>query len=403
MMQQTGPNKPADQIPVRPDREGFQEQNDDLVSLPRNILCGEAAIREMLAALDAAPIPLEEKVRQIENNELWPFLTGSRLKPEFRFQLEIADGLDELRLYKIDGLLDEHQLNSACSLDGVPKTLLATVPNPVLLFSAESIYKYADNGFREMLTQLYAEGRRISTYRGVSVTWDQSIDRKVWTTNIDTVNFINELFVDGVFSRGDIKQSLEIGVGGGGISKTVVAQVPQLEEHTATDISTYALMCAKRNIDPVLRPDQKLNLYLGKGLRSISASVDLLLVNPPYIPHMQKPDAVDPYRGTGLIKEIVEMGLDYLNPDSPNAAIYLGMSNLADKDLAEYLAANPRVKMHVIGTPREVPLKILNVNENKEWIEFLKRDHGLVCSEERLKNEGFEFWHTISVVKLTRA
>ena len=170
-----------------------------------------------------------------------------------------------------------------------------------------------------------------------------------------------------------------------------------------TDISPYALVCAKRNITPVLRPDQRLHLYLGKGIRSITAQVDLLVVNPPYIPHRHKPDAVDPYRGTGLIQEVLTIGQQYLNPSNPKAAMYMGMSSLAAKDVQAYRRANPALHIETVGAPRDVPLKILQVNEQQEWITFLEQEHGLLRSPERLAAEGFEFWHTLSVLKITRA
>lgn len=116
---------------------------------------------------------------------------------------------------------------------------------------------------------------------------------------------------------------------------------------------------------------------------------------------MQRPDAVDPYRGTGLIREILEIGLDRLNPVNPQAVIYLGMSSLAERDLAAYLRGNSRVNVERLGEPEEIPLKILNVNEKRDWIDFLVREHGLVYSPQRGRNEGFEFWHKISVLKIT--
>jgi hypothetical protein len=365
----------------------FKKRNTDLSQLPLGILSHERVIREQLAALAASRLSLAEQMRWVEERELTPFVTGSRLRGEFRLHLGISDDLDRLTISKIDG---EHRT-----------TPLVEVPGPNLLFSAFDVARFARGHVeRELAAQLYTLGRRITTYRGVTTIWDQAVDRRVWCTNIDTVYFLHALHADGVFARTDVRSAMEIGVGGGHISKAVVAGLPSLREHTATDINAYALFCAQRNLQPVLRPDTELNLYLGKGLRPIEATVDLLLVNPPYIPHRQKPDAVDPYRGTGLIKEVVEIGLSRLDPANPRAAIYLGMSSLAQRDLAEYLAANPQVEATTIGTPREVPLKILAINEDRDWLDFLRAEHGLIVSEERAHATGFPMWHAISVVKL---
>ena len=68
-----------------------------------------------------------------------------------------------------------------------------------------------------------------------------------------------------------------------------------------------------------------------------------------------------------------------------------------------YRRANPALHIETVGAPRDVPLKILQVNEQQEWITFLEQEHGLMRSPERLAAEGFEFWHTLSVLKITRA
>jgi hypothetical protein len=370
--------------------------------LPQNILCAESTIHELLTTVALAPLPLAQKVILVDQYDLWPFLTGSRLTPEFRLFIDIADHLEALHISKIETVVSAEELNGELQLCNHTLTPLVTIPYPNLLFSAAALHHYARPAYREMLFQLFTWGKRISRYRGVTVTWDQAIDRKVWTTNIDTVYLLDCLFQDGVFDRTEIQTAMEVGVGGGAISKTLVTYLPGLRELTITDISPYALVCARRNIIPVLRPGQRLHLYLGKGLRSLTTRVDLLVVNPPYIPQQQPPDVADPYRGTGLIQEILTLGLRYLNPANPHAAIYMGTSSLAAKAVEACCHANPALQIETVGTPREVPLKILQVNEARAWLTFLEQEHGLSRSPERLEADGFEFWHTLSVLKITR-
>jgi hypothetical protein len=69
----------------------------DLFTLPQNILTSEATIRDVLASIVHTDTTLAEKIAAIDRNGLWPFLNGSWLRPEMRFLLEVADGLESLR------------------------------------------------------------------------------------------------------------------------------------------------------------------------------------------------------------------------------------------------------------------------------------------------------------------
>lgn len=394
----SGPDKQASSIDSA--SAGFPARNAELLEIHGDVLTHEVQIRDAIETALKSEVPLDQLLGQLRRQGLLPFLTGSRIEPDFRLYIRMADDLSTLSYFRIDSDLTAEQLNGAVCSEDLRLKLLAAIPNPVLMFSFRNLQQNASPGEAEMAAQLFMSGRRITDYGGVLVTWDQSVDQNVWTTNIDTVNFIHALSRDGFFERGDIRSLMEIGTGGGHITKTAVARFPRAEEFIATDISPYALMCAKRNIRPALREGQKLHLYLGKGIKTINAAVDALLVNPPYLPTLLPPDMEDPYRGTGLIKEIVELGLQRLNPRNPRACIYLGMSSLAERDLKLFLRASPALKAVQIGERRQVPLKILKVNENAGWMDFLVREHGLLASTQRLEQTGHEFWHEIYVLRL---
>jgi hypothetical protein len=195
---------------------------------------------------------------------------------------------------------------------------------------------------------------------------------------------------------------MEVGVGGGAIAKTLLRATPNLVELIVTDISPYALLCAQRNIGPVLSPHQSLHLYLGKGVRNLNAGVDLMVVNPPYIPQLGQASPEDPYRGTGLLREIVERGATLLNPNNPDASICMILSNLADRDLHAAIQTFPGFTVQRLGAPFDAPLKILAVNENRDWIEFLIREHGLRTAPPPGVEGRFPFWHSISTWILRR-
>lgn len=371
-----------------------------LERVQHSILTSERQIVNSLRELDPSS-SLAATIESLHSLELLPLITGSRLRDPIQLLIRVNDDLSELELCRIKNPPLPEALDKKINPSELEVEVLAKIPDPNLLYSINDISQYGNNSLaKEQIGQLFSLGRRLTEYRGVLISWDQSVDRRVWTTNIDTLNIINAMSADGVFDRSSIRRAIEIGVGGGGISKTLVQKLPNLYEMIATDISAYALMCARRNITPVLTAERSLTLYLGKGLRELDTSADLIVVNPPYIPHLLKPDSQDPYRGTGLIKEIVDLGRSKLNQGNPEAAIYLGMSSLAEKDLQEYLLSHPEVNVSPVGERKRVPLKILAVNENKEWIDFLIREHGLIYNPDSEKSGGFPFWHEIYTLKL---
>lgn len=369
--------------------------------LPHGILSSEHTIGAALHELDASGLPLAEKIQAIDRQDLWPFLHGSVIKPDFRLLIDIAPDLSSITFSEIISDLSSEDLNGNLPIDSAKLKILAEIPDPKLMFSAGLVHAQATPLNHEILSQLIAYGKRITRFMGVAVTWDQAVDKHVWTTNIDTVNFIRALSNDGFFSRKDVQRTMEVGIGGGAISKTVLTKMPHIETHIGTDISPYALMCSKRNISPSLAQGQSLGLYLGKGIRNIATSVDALLINPPYIPTPQPPDETDPYRGTGLIKEAIECGRLFLNKSNPRSALYVGMSSLAQRDLDNYLSTFQTFDLEIIGEPVEVPLKIYKVEQNEKWIDYLIEQHGLLHYPKGKDGLEFPYWHSISVIKLT--
>lgn len=385
-----------------PDDRSFQTANH-LVQLPLGILHSTDEINRTLQAIEALPVSLAEKWRKIEALDLNPFVTGSQLSGDFRLLIDMADDLSALRYARIDRALSAEDLNGRIEFPGDEGlTPLATIPSPTLVFSAFDVARHASPESAEMITQLMMYGRRLSRHRGVTVSWDQAVDRKVWTFNIDTANILREIFNDKQLRSHRARRIMEVGVGGGSTITTLARKLPEVEEIIGTDINPYALMCTQRNVQPWLRPNQRLSLYLGKGIRTIDYPVDILVVNPPYIPHRERPDAVDPYRGTGLIREVIEVGPERLSRDHPDAAIYLGMSNLAYRDLRDYLRMRDDITVERLGEELEVPLKIFNISENRDWLDFLVREHGLIDDPARLQTHGYRYWHRISVLKIMR-
>ncbi len=142
--------------------------------------------------------------------------------------------------------------------------------------------------------------------------------------------------------------------------------------------------------------------YLGKGIKRLPQEADLIVIDPPYIPvppwESDEHTAVDdPYKGTGLIREIIEEGIRHINPDNPEASIVMNYSSLAEAEVKEYLRAYGQlIEVETLSEGFPVPLKIERMD--KRWIEWMK-GRGLIVKEDA-PFDGFKYWHTLKVVQI---
>ncbi|MFA6142877.1 MAG: LOG family protein, partial [Candidatus Omnitrophota bacterium] len=277
---------------------------------------------------------------------------------------------------------------------------IVTIPSSNLITPQKYIEQNLPQEIRDPLLAALKTGRRYTRYRGITTSWDSSVDKDVWTTNIDTV-FIHKVMDEaGVLKDPSIKKVVEVGVGGGHISAALSANLPNLEELTVTDISMHALRTAKRCIGEYLKKGIRLIFYLGKGVRNVEDKADLIVVNPPYIPmlaSMAKRHG-DAYRGTGLIREILEIGVEKLNPDNPNAQILMNISSLARKDLERYKKEfGDKFDIEKVGDNLKVPLKISAITD--EWKQYLVNE-GLLEFRKDAKPDEERYWHTIQMYSI---
>jgi methylase of polypeptide subunit release factors/pyrimidine deaminase RibD-like protein/beta-phosphoglucomutase-like phosphatase (HAD superfamily) len=336
-----------------------------------------------------------------------PVVIPARWKKGTALHIEVSDDLKTLTysevndkgVYRTDGSADYTELKTAPYMPD-------PFPSSYLLSPERYMREHFKGKAKELLDRVWSRGRRYTTYRGITVSWDREIDKDVWTTNIDTLYLHRTLEDSGLLGNKNIKRVIEIGTGGGHISSMLAARVANLEEITITDISLYALRAAKRNIISYIkkRPGRSVRLraYLGKGVGTIKGGkADLIVVNPPYIPAPDKENDphTDPYRGTGLIRELLDIGLEKLNPKNLDASLILNISSMADRDLQGYFAElGDRFTVDIIGEPLKVPLKITAVNDSwKKWLvdNGLLEDRGEVAADEE------RFWHTLTIYRIT--
>ncbi len=294
------------------------------------------------------------------------------------------------------------QLNPTCKDSPlfrreVPMELLGTVRDARLVTPRVSVLSQWKNQLgAERVLDLIGDQSRLTYHNGLPITWDKNVDGKAWSTNIDTVYFSDWLRECGALND-SVKVSAEIGCGAGGISQAVLANCPNLETHVYTDIDPNAINCARRNIMP-LAGDTEVSWRIGKGIKGIvdQGTLDLLVTNPPYIPTPSGDGDKDHYSGTKLIKRLFEDGVHLLNPNNPDAAIYVQMSSVTLPDFERYRAEHPGFEVTRISTPVRVPLRISGLLREPEVLDFVTKQGGL----EVVENEPLRYYHEIMAFRL---
>jgi methylase of polypeptide subunit release factors len=237
---------------------------------------------------------------------------------------------------------------------------------------------------RDSLFSLYGSWPRTIEYDEVGVTWDNNTNFGVWGPSIDTLLIargLNKVLNEST----NFKTALEIGCGSGYLSKFILNKCKTIKSMTVNDINPNAINCAKENIQ-----DERAEYKIGDGLKLLeNKTFDLIVCNPPYIPRPNSIE-VNQYEGVGVLNDLA-YSYKYLNS---GGVIVIGLSNLADRIV---FTNKTGLKFSTIEE-MEVPLKINNVLNNHDWIEYLQ-DRNL----KKLNHNGYDFWHRIKVVAATNS
>lgn len=260
-----------------------------------------------------------------------------------------------------------------------PDILVHSFADPVLVTDSYRIGLQSPT-LRDTLFALYTFWPRTIEYDDVSVTWDNNKHIGVWGPSIDTLVIakgLKKVLTD----NPNIKTAIEIGCGSGYLSKYILSKCEKLELMVVNDINPYAIECARDNIG-----DIRADFRIGDGLQLLAENTfDLIVCNPPYIP---RPNSVDinPYEGIGILNTLIQDSQKYLNP---GGIVVIGLSNLADRIV---FAKKPELEFRTIEE-MDVPLKINNVLNNQEWIDYLE-DRNLIKDN----HQGYDFWHRIKTI-----
>ena len=259
------------------------------------------------------------------------------------------------------------------------KVLVATIKNPVLMLDDAFIGR-SDPILRSTLTALYGRPRT-TVYDSVSNYWDNHKYASVWCPSIDTILYAKALRKFFEKEKPDIKNVVEIGCGAGLLGKYALMKSKHIEELMFIDLNPDAIECIKENTN-----DARVKFIIGDGLKTIQGKkYDLIICNPPYIP---RPGSIDdnPYEGIYLLYHLVHYGQDYL---TDNGILMINTSSLSH---ARVFKKIPEMDASLIET-MDVPLKVNNIMNDKEWLSYLIKESGL---EER-KESPYPYWHTIRI------
>jgi SAM-dependent methyltransferase len=263
---------------------------------------------------------------------------------------------------------------------------VACIEDPVLVTDFYRLAQIKPSTTRETALALFSSPIRITKYDGTEVSFEQRKYPGVWGPSIDTVLFCQAVR-DNLDTLGRTEKAIEIGCGSGFISKYMLEHFPELKSMTLVDFNPLAISCAMGNIQ-----DQRAIYHPGDAIRFLADKdhkYDVIACNPPYIP---RPKSIDDnaYEGVGLLVYLIQESRRLLRE---GGSLVTNISNLC-LDIVKPEVERVGAKMDVLKE-LEVPLKVFNVLNNREWMQYLE-GRGLK-KEER---QGYDYWQRLQIVRI---
>ncbi len=259
---------------------------------------------------------------------------------------------------------------------------VASFENPVLMTDNYKIAQLEPTS-RDSLFALFGGAVKVIEYDGTSLRFEQRRFPGVWGLSIDTLLFCNGLRKT---ELEDVKEAIEIGCGSGFIAKYVVEQAPSLGRMSLADLNPHAIRCAQENISGV-----ETDYHIGDAISYLQGKkFDLIVCNPPYIP---RPSSIDdnPYEGIGLLNYLIMNAHQHL---TEKGKLITNISSLCESMVTERMRS-VGVSVKELAS-MEVPLKVYNVLNDPQWMEYLLEEKGL----KKEMRDGYEYWQRISVVEI---
>ncbi len=260
--------------------------------------------------------------------------------------------------------------------------LVAELHDPVLMTDLHKVAQLEPR-VRDTVAKLYESPKKTTRYDSAELVFEQARYPGVWGPNIDTLLMCRTLRRAGLE---DIRFAVEVGCGSGFIGLFLLKHAPRLQKLTMLDINPRAVACARDALS-----DPRAEFVQERGELWLQQNkVDLLVCNPPYVPR-PKSLADNAYEGIDLLAFFILHGAQFL---LPGGRIFVNSSSVADNLLAPLWQRSSL--RHAEVDHMEVPLKVLNILNNPEWMEYLVRQQGLQLHRKR----GYDVWHTIKILLL---
>ena len=269
--------------------------------------------------------------------------------------------------------------NRIYSYPHTEEQLVASLDNPVLMTDNEKISKLKDYITKETIRLLLQKPMRIVEYDWTRMEFEQWKYYWVWSPNIDTLlvcRAIKDLDFDSV------KSLIEVWSWPWFIAKYIWNKSANIEEIVMNDINENA----KKYFDDT-NNDPRAKFVLWDAKRYLEGKhFDLIVCNPPYIP---RPNAIEDnaYEWLELLIYLIR---------NFHKELIINVSSLAD-DIINPVLENCWVNVEVLDE-MSVPLKVGNVLNNKERLDFLVNKKWLK-KEER---DGHLYRQNLRILRLTK-
>lgn len=259
--------------------------------------------------------------------------------------------------------------NRVYSLPNTETQLVASFINPVLITDNEKISQIWDYIARNTLQTLLQQSKLVTIeYDGVSMEFDKNKYPWVWSPSIDTLLITKQL------KNKDLSQYtslIEVWSGPWFIAKYLWEKNPKLKDITLTDINPNA----KKYFEDNYIDKERYSFKLGDATDYLENNkADIVVCNPPYI---ARPNSIDDnaYEWLYLINYLLKNASQFLRP---KGKLFINISSLSGNIIKDY--ENSWLNINILDT-MNVPLKVMNVLNNKEWMEYLLSNNLLTQKE----------------------
>ncbi len=264
------------------------------------------------------------------------------------------------------------------------KELIHTYKNPILITDLARLCTL-DSQTRENVGALIQSPNRTVEYNNVVQGFNANDFKGVWGPSIDTLFLCHYLT-----NITPPKKIFEAGCGSGFIGKYLLEQFPEMQKATLTDISENAIACTNYCLQ-----DERLKTIQGDAnqiLNNSNEQFDLIVTNPPYVP---RPNAISgsPYEGLDMLAGLIKISQDKLQPQGKLISI---ISHLSET-IIEQALKEERINAKYVAE-KLVPFNVKPINNNKEWIEYLKKEHNIIQKPQ----SGHNYWHKIKILEITK-